>query len=83
MFVRLRHHAVLVLLRLEGFKEPWDVAVYKGKAVSGDKTLEEAGVSADAPLVTVRRVLLPEGKPISDMLNYSADSTTFGANIVN
>eukprot|EP00884_Botryococcus_braunii_P007268 jgi/Botrbrau1/16542/Bobra.0256s0001.1 len=56
------------LERLEGFKEPWDVAVYKGKAVSADITLKEAGVSADAPLITVRRLLIPEGKSIFDLL---------------
>jgi hypothetical protein len=59
----LRANARVLGARLEGFKEPWDVAVYKGKSVPGDKTLEEAGVTADAPLITVRRVLLPEGTP--------------------
>jgi hypothetical protein len=49
--------------RLEGFTEPWDWAMYQGKEVAADTTLAEAGITDEAPLITVRRALVPEGKP--------------------
>ncbi|CAL8471071.1 g10613 [Coccomyxa elongata] len=49
------------LERLEGFKDPWETTVFKGRMMLPDKTLEECGVPSGAQLVSVRRVLVPEG----------------------
>lgn len=46
--------------RMEGFKEPWESAVHKGRLVPPDKTLQDCGLSAGSELITVRRVLVPE-----------------------
>lgn len=56
--------AGLVSCRLEGFKEPWEMTVYKGRALLPDKTLEECGVTSGTHLITVRRVLIKEGLPV-------------------
>lgn len=47
--------------RLEGFKDPWETTVFKGRMMLPDKTLEECGVPSGAQLISVRRVLVPEG----------------------
>lgn len=47
--------------RLEGFKDPWEHVVYRGKLLQPTSTLSECGVDAHAPVVAVRRSLLPEG----------------------
>lgn len=53
--------------RLEGFTEPWEMTVYKGRAMLPDKTLEECGVPSGAHLICVRRVLVPEGNSVTDL----------------
>lgn len=47
--------------RLEGFKDPWETAVFKGRLVVPDKTLQDCGMISGSELITVRRVLVPEG----------------------
>jgi len=49
------------LLRLEGFEEPWECAMHKGVELPSDSTLAECGITKDAMIVTVRKVLVAEG----------------------
>ncbi|KAK9901352.1 hypothetical protein WJX75_008130 [Coccomyxa subellipsoidea] len=49
------------LERLEGFTDPWEATVFKGRLMLPEKTLEECGVPSGAQLTSVRRVLVPEG----------------------
>ena len=51
------------LLRLDGFADPWERAIYKGRELALDSSLTDAGISMDSkdPVVTVRRVLLADG----------------------
>ena len=52
------------LLRLEGFNDPWERAIFKGRELKAESTLAEQGITAtdaDAPLITVRRVLVADG----------------------
>lgn len=44
------------LVRLEGFEEDWELAVFQGRAVGEGMTLGDAGITKDntAPLITVR-----------------------------
>ncbi|KAK9829641.1 hypothetical protein WJX72_007044 [[Myrmecia] bisecta] len=58
---KLKWEPVDNLLRLEGFKDPWEFSVYKGRMLKADATLEQSGITADAPVITVRRVLVAEG----------------------
>jgi len=54
------------LLRLEGFNDPWDRAIYKGRELSLGESLAKQGVTDfDAALVTVRRVLVADGWDVS------------------
>ena len=48
------------LERLEGFKEPWEFAVCKGRAVKLDASLHDNQIMTDAVITVVRRVLVPE-----------------------
>lgn len=57
--------------RLEGFKDPWETTVFKGRMMLPDKTLEECGVPSGAQLISVRRVLVPEGDSVH---HHLADS---------
>ena len=47
--------------RMEGFKDPWETAVFKGRLVLPDKTLQDCGITSGSMLITVRRVLVPDG----------------------
>merc|ERR1712224_612944 len=49
------------LLRLEGFEEPWELAVFKGKECLGSSTLADCGITGDETITTVRKVLVAEG----------------------
>ena len=54
------------LLRLEGFEDPWERAIYNGRELKSDATLAEQGIVAagkdsSAVIVTVRRVLIADG----------------------
>ena len=49
------------ICRLEGFKDPWEVSVYKGRSMDPKGTLEAHGITSDATITSVRRVLVPEG----------------------
>ena len=62
--------------RLEGFKDPWEHVVYKGKLLQPTSTLSECGVDAHAPVVAVRRSLLPEG---AHLLHSCCPSSTVGS----
>ena len=50
------------LLRLEGFEEPWELAMHKGVELPTDSTLADCGITKDCMIVTVRKVLVAEGK---------------------
>ena len=50
------------LRRLEGFKEPWEHVVFKGKLLQPTSKLVECGITADMPVITVRKSLFPEGE---------------------
>lgn len=49
------------LLRLEGFQEPWEKAVYRGRELKPSQTLEAAGLQEGAVITAVRKVLVAEG----------------------
>ena len=49
------------LLRLEGFQEPWEKAVYRGRELQPGQTLEAAGLQEGAVITAVRKVLVAEG----------------------
>ncbi|KAI8104157.1 hypothetical protein M9435_006683 [Picochlorum sp. BPE23] len=54
------------LLRLDGFEDPWERAIYKGRELKMDSVLKDAGVtSGEDAIVTVRRVLLADGWKIA------------------
>ena len=53
------------MLRLEGFTSPWDTAVYKGRSVDDGSALADCINPPGEPLITVRRVLVPEGDQLS------------------
>eukprot|EP00887_Chlorella_sp_A99_P000128 scaffold16.g128.t1 len=48
------------LLRLEGFEEPWERLLLKGRELKADVPLAEQGVGAGAALTAVRRVLVAD-----------------------
>ena len=52
----------LMMRRMEGFKEPWDSAVFKGRLLAPDKALQECGIASGDMIITVRRALVPEGE---------------------
>ncbi|KAI3425284.1 hypothetical protein D9Q98_009051 [Chlorella vulgaris] len=49
------------LLRLEGFTDPWDRLLFKGRELTPGTSLAEQGVGQGAVLTAVRRVLLADG----------------------
>ena len=52
------------LLRLEGFNDPWERAVFKGRELKADATVAEQGVTVadvESPVITVRRMLVADG----------------------
>lgn len=53
------------LLRLDGFEDPWERAIYKGRELKMDSVLKDAGVTGEDAIVTVRRVLLADGWKIA------------------
>ena len=55
------------LLRLDGFEEPWERAIYQGRELIGNATLQECGLSNqdDTAIVTVRRKLVADGWKIA------------------
>jgi hypothetical protein len=55
------HNPCMHACRLEGFTDPWDSAVFHGRALQLDKSLAEQGITSGAEVVTVRRKLVPEG----------------------
>jgi hypothetical protein len=57
------------LLRLEGFEEPWECAMHNGVELPSDSTLAECGITKDAMIVTVRKVLVAEGAYLPSFLN--------------
>ena len=52
---------ILVLRRMEGFKDPWESAVFKGRLLAPDRALQDYGIASGDMIITVRRVLVPEG----------------------
>jgi hypothetical protein len=62
-------------LRLDGFNDPWDRAIYKGRELKDDETLAEQGITGSStdPIITVRRVLVADGWKVRSLacgLNY-------------
>ena len=54
------------LLRLDGFTDPWERAIFKGRELSLESLLKDAGVgSGDDAIIAVRRVLLADGWKIA------------------
>lgn len=49
------------LLRLEGFEEPWERAIYQGSDLDDQSTLTECGLSDGATITAVRTFLIAEG----------------------
>lgn len=59
------------LLRLEGFNDPWERAIFKGRELKSDATLAEQGVTLageDSPIITVRRMLVADGWKVSEIM---------------
>lgn len=54
---------------MEGFKDPWESAVFRGRLVVPDKTLQDCGISSGDMLICVRRVLVPEGESLTCLLH--------------
>ena len=52
-----------MLCRLEGFKDPWETSVFRGRQMNPSDTLESQGIVAGCSITSVRRVLVPEGMP--------------------
>ena len=50
------------LQRLEGFSDPWEKSMVKGREVPLATTLRAAGVTSGDVIVVVRRELIAEGK---------------------
>ena len=48
------------LERLEGFKDPWEFGVYRGRGLKLDQSLADNDITTDATLTFVRRMLIPE-----------------------
>ena len=48
------------LVRLEGFRGPWEFAVCKGRSVNPAVSLKANGITTDATITVVRQVLIPE-----------------------
>lgn len=48
--------------RLEGFKDPWDTAHFKGRQLQPSTALDSLNLADSDSIVTVRRVLVPEGQ---------------------
>lgn len=61
------------LLRLEGFEEPWELAIYLGSDMDDQSTLAECGISDGATVTTVRKFLVAEGWKI--MCNEDEDDS--------
>lgn len=49
------------LMRLDGFEEPWELAMYQGVELPSDATLEECGIVGDSTIICNRKVLVAEG----------------------
>lgn len=61
------------LLRLEGFEEPWELAIYLGSDMDDQSTLVECGLSDGATVTTVRKFLVAEGWKV--MCNEDEDDS--------
>ena len=59
---KLRWRPVSELQRLEGFTDPWEKSLLRGREVPAAATLRSAGVASGDVIVTVRRELIAEGK---------------------
>lgn len=69
------------LLKLDGFKGPWERVLVAGREIGMDETLEAASVTDGAKLTVVRVELIAEGWKISqedDLLSSSSDEDDDG-----
>jgi len=65
------------LLRLEGFQEPWEVSIFKGRyLVDPTKSLQEYGIQDGDMIISVRKELYADGWKLKDHLDdvTSSDS---------
>ncbi len=69
-------------LRLEGFKDPWDFTIYRGRTLDPKATLESLGLTSDATLISVRRVLISEGDTPPLLHLCGSTSKTFEVRIL-
>ncbi|DBB00461.1 TPA: hypothetical protein ACH3X3_002175 [Trebouxia sp. C0006] len=74
---KLKWQPVDSLVRLEGFKGPWEFAVFKGRSVNPAVSLKANGIITDATITVVRQVLMPEAwKSITDVQSTAEDSSS-------
>ncbi|DBA78442.1 TPA: hypothetical protein ACH3X2_007932 [Trebouxia sp. C0005] len=65
------------LVKLEGFRGPWEFAVYKGRNVNPAVSLKANGITTDATITVVRQVLIPEvWKSVTDVQSTAEDSSS-------
>ncbi|CAG9463551.1 unnamed protein product [Pedinophyceae sp. YPF-701] len=57
------------LLRLEGFTEPWEKTIFKGRQLSDETPLAEAGVNSGDTVSHARICLYAEGWKLKDSLD--------------
>ncbi|KAL0038958.1 hypothetical protein WJX77_003328 [Trebouxia sp. C0004] len=70
----LKWQPVDSLVRLEGFRGPWEFAVYKGRNVNPAVSLKANGITTDTTITVVRQVLIPEvWKSIPDAPSAAED----------
>ena len=50
-----------VLVLMEAVLVQWERAIYRGRELKAEATLEAAGLTDKATITTVRKVLVPEG----------------------
>ncbi|KAL4430375.1 hypothetical protein ABPG77_002181 [Micractinium sp. CCAP 211/92] len=63
------------LLRLEGFNDPWERLLFKGRELRLGASLAEQGVGEGAVLTAVRRVLIADGWKIRPYDGNNIDSS--------
>eukprot|EP01023_Acetabularia_acetabulum_P039858 TRINITY_DN38466_c0_g1_i1.p2 TRINITY_DN38466_c0_g1~~TRINITY_DN38466_c0_g1_i1.p2 ORF type:complete len:136 (-),score=15.75 TRINITY_DN38466_c0_g1_i1:64-471(-) len=53
--------SVNTLIRLEGFKEPWERVIYSGRELSLQNAVNQVGISDGSVLTVIRKELVAEG----------------------
>ena len=55
------------LKRLEGFTDPWEFGVFKGRALKLDQSLSKNDITSNATITVVRRMLIAEAWKVSHL----------------